>query len=231
MMEVKEPMILPLAAPTLPRQAVHKQYVDDVAAGGGGGNYLPLTGGTLTGDLVLDGNTDGSYWRVIKSMPGDELDIATDYLYLYTFDQISTPGNSSGSVNVYSGNVAGSAGSGSVSVQSGSVEAGVAGGVSLQGGYATTGQAGSAGLSGGNANGAGGVAGDVVLAAGTGSNGATDGLVKILTPLQATGFSQANPPTTADIPAQTFAVWKSQSDGSVMLYFNDGGIMKSVALT
>lgn len=44
--------------PSDPRHLVHKQYVDDaIAAGGGGasGDFLPLTGGTLTGKLSLMG--------------------------------------------------------------------------------------------------------------------------------------------------------------------------------
>jgi len=41
--------------PTLPLHAATKQYVDAVAGGGGGGAYLPLTGGMITGDLAVTG--------------------------------------------------------------------------------------------------------------------------------------------------------------------------------
>ena len=54
------PLLLP-ADPTTALGAVTKQYVDAaVAAGGGGGvtgDYLPLTGGTLTGALMLTPGT------------------------------------------------------------------------------------------------------------------------------------------------------------------------------
>jgi len=42
-------LLLPAAMPTLPEQAAHKAYVDSVATTG---DFLPLTGGTLSGDLI-----------------------------------------------------------------------------------------------------------------------------------------------------------------------------------
>ena len=38
-------------------------------------------------------------------------------------------------------------------------------------------------------------------------------------------------PVAADLPANFAAVWKNTTDSSVRLYYNDGGTMKSVALT
>lgn len=62
--------------------------------------------------------------------------------------------------------------------------------------------------------------------------------------IQATGINTANPkvaiaagtgsaaPTAGtDIPDKTFMAWKNTTDSSVKLYFNDGGTLKSVALT
>jgi len=40
--------------PTQPLEAATKQYVDLVASGGGGGAYLPITGGTVTGNLRVE---------------------------------------------------------------------------------------------------------------------------------------------------------------------------------
>jgi hypothetical protein len=38
-------------------------------------------------------------------------------------------------------------------------------------------------------------------------------------------------PTTTDIPNGSSKVWKNTSDGTVKLYYNDNGTLKSVALT
>ena len=48
------PVLLP-ADPTSNLQAATKQYVDAHAGSGGGGAFLPLTGGHLTGNLTTDG--------------------------------------------------------------------------------------------------------------------------------------------------------------------------------
>ena len=46
------------------------------------------------------------------------------------------------------------------------------------------------------------------------------------------GFiSKAGAPTTADIAAGQWALYKDTSGGSLKLYANDGGIIKSVTLT
>ena len=37
-------------------------------------------------------------------------------------------------------------------------------------------------------------------------------------------------PTVADVPAGTSLLWKDTAGGTVKLYFNDGGTLKSVAL-
>jgi hypothetical protein len=37
-------------------------------------------------------------------------------------------------------------------------------------------------------------------------------------------------PTVADIPAGTSLLWKDTAGGTVKLYYNDGGALKSVAL-
>ncbi len=42
---------------------------------------------------------------------------------------------------------------------------------------------------------------------------------------------KAGAPTTIEIPDRFAAVWKNTSDGSVKLYANDGGVLKSVTLT
>ena len=47
------PVVLP-GDPASALQAATKQYVDDAVAGAGGGDYLPSTGGTLTGSLAID---------------------------------------------------------------------------------------------------------------------------------------------------------------------------------
>lgn len=62
--------------------------------------------------------------------------------------------------------------------------------------------------------------------------------------IQATGINSANPKVAiaagtgavapvagTDIPDKTFMAWKNTGDGTVKLYFNDGGSLKSVALT
>ena len=49
--------------------------------------------------------------------------------------------------------------------------------------------------------------------------------------IQIDGFSMSADPTTSDIAAGTFALVKNTTGGGVKLWFNDGGTMKSVALT
>jgi hypothetical protein len=44
-------------------------------------------------------------------------------------------------------------------------------------------------------------------------------------------FNASVPPTTTDIPGNFFAVWQNTTDGSVKLYVNLAGTLKSVALT
>lgn len=48
------PVALP-GAPTSPLHAATKQYVDDVAAGGGGGTFVLRAGDTMTGQLIVNG--------------------------------------------------------------------------------------------------------------------------------------------------------------------------------
>ena len=43
--------------------------------------------------------------------------------------------------------------------------------------------------------------------------------------------SAAGAPTTVNIPAGCAEVWKNTSDGTVKLYYNDGGTLKSVTLS
>ena len=49
--------------------------------------------------------------------------------------------------------------------------------------------------------------------------------------IQIDGFSQSADPTSSDIPAGAFALVKTTTGGAVKLWYNDGGTMKSVALT
>lgn len=47
-----------VAAPTSPTDATNKQYVDDsIAAAVGEGDFVPTTGGSMTGDLNMDGSS------------------------------------------------------------------------------------------------------------------------------------------------------------------------------
>lgn len=41
----------------------------------------------------------------------------------------------------------------------------------------------------------------------------------------------ATTPTVADIPNGQTLVWKNSGDGTVKMYYNDGGTLKSVALS
>jgi hypothetical protein len=41
----------------------------------------------------------------------------------------------------------------------------------------------------------------------------------------------AGAPTAADIPNGSSKVWKNTGDGTVKLYYNDGGTLKSVTLS
>jgi hypothetical protein len=43
--------------------------------------------------------------------------------------------------------------------------------------------------------------------------------------------SAAGAPTVANIPAGVSEVWKNTGDGTVKLYYNDGGTLKSVTLS
>lgn len=47
----------------------------------------------------------------------------------------------------------------------------------------------------------------------------------------AQGYTPAATPTTADIPLGCWAVWKDTSGGTVKIYYNDAGTLKSVALS
>jgi hypothetical protein len=47
------PLKLPLAAPSDNQHAANKKYVDDKVAAGGAGDYVPLTGGDMTGSLGI----------------------------------------------------------------------------------------------------------------------------------------------------------------------------------
>lgn len=50
-------------------------------------------------------------------------------------------------------------------------------------------------------------------------------------PLEMSFFSSASDPTTSNITSGAFAVWKNTGSGTVKLWVNDGGTMKSVALS
>ena len=50
-------------------------------------------------------------------------------------------------------------------------------------------------------------------------------------PLEMSFFSSANDPTTANITSGAFGVWKNTTSGTVRLWVNDGGTMRSVQLT
>jgi hypothetical protein len=56
------PILLP-GPPTDPLHAVTKQYVDGISAGGGG--YLPLTGGAVTGLVTINPTTTNPAWALI----------------------------------------------------------------------------------------------------------------------------------------------------------------------
>ena len=51
-----------------------------------------------------------------------------------------------------------------------------------------------------------------------------------LKPVLTTWFSSASAPTATNIPAGNFTVWKNTTDGTVKLYANDGGTLKSIVL-
>ena len=74
-----------IATPENDFDAANKKFVEDtVAASGGGGNYLPLSGGTLTGELNMDSN------RIINvSTPLDDFDAANKKFVEDTVTSIS----------------------------------------------------------------------------------------------------------------------------------------------
>ena len=44
-------------------------------------------------------------------------------------------------------------------------------------------------------------------------------------------YTKAGVPTAADIPPGFFAIYKDTSGGTLKIYANDGGVIKSVTLT
>ena len=46
-----------------------------------------------------------------------------------------------------------------------------------------------------------------------------------------TFISSSIAPTTTTIPAGEARIWKNTADGTVKLYYNDGGTLKSVTLS
>lgn len=62
--------------PTEDRQVANKIYVDEAVAG-----YLPLSGGTLTGPLTLNGDPTSNNHAATKNYVDDEITEMHDYLY------------------------------------------------------------------------------------------------------------------------------------------------------
>lgn len=58
-----------------------------------------------------------------------------------------------------------------------------------------------------------------------------DGSATLSFPLGFTIRSKAGSPTTSDLPDGQFQVWNDTSGGSVKLWVNDGGTLKSVTLS
>lgn len=54
---------------------------------------------------------------------------------------------------------------------------------------------------------------------------------RITNPLSIMAKSSASDPTTSDITSGDYQVYKNTTSGAVKLWYNDGGVMKSVALT
>jgi len=52
-----------------------------------------------------------------------------------------------------------------------------------------------------------------------------------LRPIEVSAYTSASDPTSSDITSGTFGVWKNSGTSAVKLWFNDGGTMKSVALS
>jgi hypothetical protein len=70
-----------------------------------------------------------------------------------------------------------------------------------------------------------------ITAAGSDTNIAMQIMGKGTSGVLSGGFQGAAAPTTAQIPNLRSAVWKNTTDGSVKLYYDDGGTLKSVTLT
>ena len=60
----------PFAVPSSPYDLVTKDYADVHFGGGGTGSYLPLSGGIMTGDIVMVANASGSRYLAIARSDG-----------------------------------------------------------------------------------------------------------------------------------------------------------------
>lgn len=73
--------ITSLATPTASTDAANKSYVDTAVSSAGSGTFLPLAGGTMTGDILMDGKTGAG--NVIGLATGTSSDAMSLKLYTY----------------------------------------------------------------------------------------------------------------------------------------------------
>jgi len=80
--------ITSLATPTASTDAANKSYVDTAVSSAGSGTFLPLAGGTMTGDILMDRKTGAG--NVIGLASGTLSDAMS--LKLYTYNNIDPGG-------------------------------------------------------------------------------------------------------------------------------------------